>query len=521
MQIHEARHRSEYLDTLREKLKIRTAKDEAIEISSTKLLSGKSYNHCIRIDFIGIAATTLFDIGGRIAADNVYQSLEELLLKTSELNDEGCFVKIRLLMEYPYSVAAYTRIKAEYSRRRTSINEPQFIRGLKLTEQIDETIFGQSSYVVTQSTMLRQMQELYESLDETGLWNGDTGPNTFVIRFTPVQPGMCCLFLNNSLFFDVYTFAKEKRQETLCKSFSPVIQIDKLDDEIPFSGFEDHFRYIWDLDVTMDCQDATYFELGSPDSLSKIKPPHQIKFEAKAGRHRARDPHANSRDFNVWQSGINRMMNRLCANLSPTPSSESIFITCSWRTGDDSNSAPNIFAQELYSDLFSDLVKDQQVPIASVKILQAPLTEFLATELYSSMEDSTFGIILLTKDIISEERKSYSKPNVYHELGYLMKHLKRDRLIIIAEKGVEIPTNIQDITRLDFEPKKICFVYRDIIRKLTQVTDLDEKSFNEIMKSLLARLDKKLHDGGITFDEHKSQKDDIEKGFAPLDSRRS
>lgn len=509
MKIYKKRDINGYIKKLKSLLERENAKNGAFKINFTKSVGGKAYDKCIRIDFIGIAATTLFDVGSLSAKQNVYEELFKLLSAATELNKEGYFFKIRFILEYPYSISAYTRIQAEHSIKRSSILEPKFLRDLTLSEQVDKSIFDGSAFVTVQNSMLRQMQELLESVNDENVWNSDIGPNSFILRFTPITPNMCCLFINDYLFYDVYTLAKEKRQEDRCRPFCPITEINKKEDLLTFSAFEDHFRYIWDLDVTMDCEDATYYELGKRDTLSKLKPPHLIKFTAKVGRLKAKLPKTNNKEFKVWESGINRLMNRFCANLSPTPSSESIFITCSWEKI-DGRFVPHHYAQELYIDLQDDLNHDYS-PVASVKILEAALTEFLANELYNSMEDSTIGVVILTKDIEAKDGTFYSKPNVYHELGYMMKHLTRDRMIILAEEGVKIPSNIQDITRLDFSSNKLILKYKEIIRKIKKITMIDDKSENEILQKLLLRLNKKMTTKEIDPDEYKGLEKEVEK----------
>jgi len=509
MKIYKKRDSKEYITKLKQLLSVENAKDNAFIIKSEKKVSNKTYDKCIKVDFIGIAGSTLFDTGRISANQNVFKELKELLNQTKSLNEDGYFLKLRFLLEYPYSISAYTRIQAEYTRRRSCIEEPIFQRNLTLTEQVDKEIFEGSTFVSTQKSMLRQVQELYEELYSTQLWNSDIGPNKFAIRFTPVSPGMCCLFINNHLFYDIYTLAKEKRTDNRCRPFCPITEITKKGDAISFLAFEDHFRYLWDLDITMDCEDATYFSIGVTDSLSKIKPPHQINFLSKVGRLKSKLPNTKEKEFNIWSSGINRLMNRFCANLSPTPSSESIFITCSWEEKPGLKPEPHRWAQELYADLQDDL-NDNISPIASVKILEAALTEFLSNELYSTMEDSTIGIIILTKDIEAKDGKFYSKPNVYHELGYMMKHLTRNRMMILAESGVTIPSNIQNIVRLDFDGEKLSLIYRKIILQIQKITLLDDKVVNKIMGKLLQRLNIKMEKKEISPDEYNGVKNKIE-----------
>ena len=486
----------EHINKLIELLDIETAKEKSLLLSTTKVKNGITYTKCIRIDFIGIAATRLFDA---VSFEKTYNQLIKIIESAEKLNKEGYFVKIRLLFEYPYSVSAYTRIQAEHAVKRSSITEREFSRGVSLNDiQIDNDIFLGSAYVTTQKRMLIQIQELIDDLP-INLWNHKESLNSFTIRFSPIQTYMRCLIINNDLFYDIYTLAKEKCKEDKCRQFCPIVHLTHADDNSTFLAFEDHFRYIWDLDVTMDCEDASEYKRGVSESLSKMKVPSKVKYTAKLQRLQSHFPNVPKKDFKVWQSRITSIMNRFCASLSPTPAAETIFISCSW-----DKKAPKQTAQELYNALQEDLCKEIETPVSSVIILQAALSEFLAHELYRNMEDATIGIIILTKDIESKDGKFFSKPNVYHELGYMMKHLTREKMMILAEDGVEIPSNIHDIIRLTFETNKLNLIYLDIVEKIRNITLMDEQTMTTIKELYSSRMNKCLQGGIMTSDEYQS-----------------
>ena len=317
----------EHNNTLVKLLDIEKVKENAIDIKTPLKRDEITYKKCIKIDFIGIAATRLFDV---VNSPEIYNQFVKIINNVENLNKEGYFVKIRLLFEYPYSISAYTRIIAEQSLKRSSITEDEFIRGVSLNDiQIDNNKFQASAYVTTQKKMLKQIQEILDALPKT-LWNIKGVMNSFTLRFSPIQTYMRCLTINNDLFFDVYTLAKEKRFEDRCKQFCPIVHLNKQVDNSTFLAFEDHFRYIWDLDVTMDCEDATEYKANTSESLSEIKSPNKIKYNAKLKRLQYQNPSVPDKNFKVWHSRITSIMDRYCSNLSPTPDSESIFISCSW-----------------------------------------------------------------------------------------------------------------------------------------------------------------------------------------------
>jgi hypothetical protein len=511
-------------------------------MSPPRVIGDQEYDRCIRIDYIGIAATTLFDRGGAVTREPLYTELLALTQSVEELNRQGIFLKLRFLFEYPYSVSAYTRIQAEHATRRAAINHTLFLRDLRLTKQVDERIFSGSDYVSRQRNALRSMQELFTELDKTGLWNEPKQRlNSFVIRFTPVQPGMCCLFINDTAFFDVYLLAKENKHDVRCKPFGPVVQIER-GDGIQFAAFQDHFRYLWDLDITMDCEDATSFSRGVEDiedKLADIKPPHVISFDHKGRRlkaqiEREREKSAkgdeaksvSSAEIGTWKAGINRRMNRLCADLSPAPTSEVVFIACSWQFFAGKYN-PNTQASQLYEFLHINFAEHGLTPISKINIMQATVSSSLDTVLYTTLQDSTIGIVLLTGDIMGtlgdpetgpepQRGNRYSKPNVYHELGFMMSQLPDERIVILAENGVNIPTNVQDVTRLDFEKGKLCLIYSEIAWHLGRIATIDDVTLLQVLDNLRIVLNKELERGNITAEDKINAVADIEGRIGKL-----
>lgn len=212
----------EYLIELKNQLNIENLKTSAHELKSgAKLIS---------IDFFGISATTLFDAGGNYAKTHVYKELKSLLYSYSELNKEGYIIRLRLLFEYPYSISSYSRIQAEYTSDRSSIDETAFSRKFHLTEPIDLDLFKASRLVTNQMASLIRIQSLMDDLQKKEGWDGFTWNNyeyrnKITLRFTPINPSFCCLFINNTAYYDVYLMAKKDRYHNSLDPFAPICSI--------------------------------------------------------------------------------------------------------------------------------------------------------------------------------------------------------------------------------------------------------------------------------------------------------
>ena len=66
-------------------------------------------------------------------------------------------------------------------------------------------------------------------------------------------------------------------------------------------------------------------------------------------------------------------------------------------------------------------------------------------------ETCNFAVILMTKDDEQRDGGLRARQNVVHELGFFQGKYGRKNVVLIAEKGVELPSNISGILRLDFE----------------------------------------------------------------------
>ena len=197
-----------------------------------------------------------------------------------------------------------------------------------------------------------------------------------------------------------------------------------------------------------------------------------------------------------WKKQVTNQFNKFVTDLSPTSSNEVVFITCSWSKQADNISSPNEYAQLINSYLNEDF-SDGDLPIFSVQIMQATPNDFLSKQLYNALDNTTIGVILLTKDITDEEGQSYCRPNVYHELGYLMKQLGKQRIIVLRQDKVILPSNINDVIRLDFESDRFSFRYHDIIEWMNHMINIPKDTLIKALNNHTARLDKYLQKGKI------------------------
>jgi hypothetical protein len=523
MRIYKNRKSSGFLKTLERKLSkidgenglLETAipfKEPSFKIDPS---TGKKikYTHCIRIDYLGIAGTILFDRSGYYGNSCRYEILKKLLLQAPRFNKMGYIISLRILLLYPYSIAGYARIQAEESSERSSMEEPAYIRKFNVIEQLDEEIFKQSNLFSIQLGMLKTMQNLYSDLKENPGWSGNDS-NKFMIRFCTIDTMMSCIFINNSIFYDVTLLAKKERFDTRsAQEYCPVVMLNKRDHNA-FSAFEDHFRYLWELDLTMSYGDVVKHSPKQTISPIRINPPSKIFFNAKASTIQTKNPSLTEEQAQIWKSWARRVLVRYCAELYPTPASESLFVTCSWEVDEDGQSIPNKTAHELVKMLEKDF-SDGEEPLLSIRLLKAEANERLTPQLYKAFDDATIGLILITKDIKCEDR-FFSKPNVYHELGYFMKALGNERVILVCEENVEKLSNVQDNMRSEFKSGKISLIYPDLVLNLKNICGIRKKRVIKILEGHIHRLDQLILKEILSLNEANAAKRKIEEKINEL-----
>ena len=496
MELYSNRTAPEYEAELRERLSLdgpRGLRETAIILPKTKYAGRekkKAYTRLVRIDFVGIAATTLLDAGNDFAGFSLYRELKHLFHSSRKLNADGWALRLRILMLYPFSTSAYARIQAECSGDRSSMKEPQYQRNFNIVEQVDEEAFGRSYFVAAQAATLERLQDLVVDRRGRLRW-GEYSPNSVALRFTPIHPGICCLFVNSTAFFDPYILAKETRYKNHCSpTFVPVVKVGSQDGDV-FKALEDHFRYLWELDVTMHCEDATYFKAGPRPALHHVKTPSAIEYERKAAFIRRKNNRLTQDQAQTWRSCAKRVLTRFCADLSPTPAQEVLFVACSWTLNKAKRSQPNDSAQELVRNLEDDFGLGRsggQDPLVTIHIMEAVPTEFLTEQLYTTLHESTAAIVLLTADMEVADGRKYSRPNVYHELGYLLKQLGPGKLLLVVERGVEIPSNVRDIVRVEFERGKLILAYGEIAEWLGTIAAVNTSVVTSALENHLGRV---------------------------------
>ena len=78
-------------------------------------------------------------------------------------------------------------------------------------------------------------------------------------------------------------------------------------------------------------------------------------------------------------------------------------------------------------------------------------------------DNSNMAILVLTGEDETADGNMRARQNVIHELGKFQERFGSSKTIILVEKGVEVPSNISGVVRIDFERGQIKSTFGDIM----------------------------------------------------------
>jgi hypothetical protein len=530
MKVFQSRFADEYQEAMCQHLTFESLEKTAITLQrGPREFKGREFDRCCRIDYMGFAATDLLDIGRCFNPSNAIAKQFEKVFKFAEdLNKKDIFVKMRFLFMYPYSTSFFSVIQAESSTYRAAIDEPNFLRDFLVVNEIDSEKFDSSASIRNLRNSLNRIQKIIKNHG----WDDDN-PNILRIRFTPINVNVSLTIINEILLTSPYLLAKDIPESDKLLLKAPVIKISKDADKNSFEQYEDHFRYLWDLDTTMFSGDSTKYDPEKPDTLSKFERPPQVSFDAKAEKIQyLRNQKTMNKEVLDWKFRMRQMLKKLSFDTMPSPEQETLFIACSWEPDRATLPNPNQYARQLELWLNEDFGSFHNAPILSVLLLVAAEGRSLSRQIYAKLREATLAIIVLTKDIKGDNGKHYSKSNVLHEMGYLMRQVETTqeeselidsrRVLILEEKGVEVPSNVSDVVRCDFESEKLSFLYRQIIEWLGNASDLiTPDALISALKTHKSRIDAYVIGGKLIPEQADGAKERIDADIKLYESRKN
>jgi Predicted nucleotide-binding protein containing TIR-like domain len=388
-----------------------------------------------------------------------------------ELNENGVYVDIKVLYAYPYSDFMYDIIQAENTEQ-DGFSMACILRDKKAP--IDYRIplkltFKDLEKSITYQNLTSSLQKIQTAVNEgRQFFNNDQSPNRLVVKLTPLNILACLLKINYNLFIDPYVYSKEVYSSSNLALISPVSQItipgllspseaDKLSTKERrildhYCSLISHFRYIWQHPLTMYSTDATNYDKGVNNTLSKIKEPFEISYLSKALRIEkeilSKKRIVEKFEIDLWKQYCKNELIRYCSKYNSDQDPETIsissgkktikpipiFIVGSWKKIDSSEfSDTSTYMNELKGFINKYFVGESCKGLKlNPIIVDAEDGEKIQDQIFQNLNLSQLGIVVQTNDY--KDEKGTSRPNVYFERGYLMGRLSKRRSRLGQEK---------------------------------------------------------------------------------------
>lgn len=117
--------------------------------------------------------------------------------------------------------------------------------------------------------------------------------------------------------------------------------------------------------------------------------------------------------------------------------------------------AKNIFISHGHNELLKFKLKDfisSRMKLHPVVLSEQPsLGLTIVEKLEKVSEECGFAIVLMTKDDEQVNGGLRARQNVIHEIGFFQGKYGRNHVVLLAERGVEVFTNISGIVRIEFD----------------------------------------------------------------------
>ncbi len=130
----------------------------------------------------------------------------------------------------------------------------------------------------------------------------------------------------------------------------------------------------------------------------------------------------------------------------------------------------NVFLSHGHNELLKLKLKDflhgrlGQSPIILAEQPSRGLTVVEKLDRVSEM--CSFAVILMTKDDEQVDGGLRARQNVIHEIGFFQGKYGRKNVVLLAERGIELFTNISGIIRIEFEPEHFEECYEPLRKEL-------------------------------------------------------
>ena len=128
-----------------------------------------------------------------------------------------------------------------------------------------------------------------------------------------------------------------------------------------------------------------------------------------------------------------------------------------------------IFMSFGHNELLKLRLKDfieNRLSIPTIVLADQPARGLTIVEILRRLRTVLFCPDLLTKDDEQKDDAARARQNVIHELGFFQGKYGRKNVVLLAERGVELFSNISGIVRIDLEPAHFESVFDPLRREI-------------------------------------------------------
>lgn len=133
-------------------------------------------------------------------------------------------------------------------------------------------------------------------------------------------------------------------------------------------------------------------------------------------------------------------------------------------------SRSNVFLSHGHNEVLWRRLKDflvSRLKLNTVVLQDLPSQGLTVVEkLERASEHCRFAIILMTKDDEQRSGGLRARQNVVHEVGFFQGKYGRQNVVLLAEEGVELFSNISGIIRIEFAPDHFEEVFEPLRREI-------------------------------------------------------
>ena len=110
---------------------------------------------------------------------------------------------------------------------------------------------------------------------------------------------------------------------------------------------------------------------------------------------------------------------------------------------------------------------ESDVQLKTAELAQQPnMGRTVIEKLLDTADDCDSAVIVMTGDDVDDQGEARVRENVMHEIGFFQGRYGRDRVILLHEDNVNIPTNLSGVVYSAFPKGRVNVCFHLLMREL-------------------------------------------------------